>query len=180
MPDQNPSGKKHAMRPLRLVLAAAACLLQSALVHADGFHAGIDPRFIGSWKFDSYLGTVIFHTSFANGDFKRSVYDHGHLADVSKGTWSADGNIFHIVFLRRATGAHPDRFATIEQHIDQAIIEVAADSYVVHEPSARGAGLIKWVRIGGSDISQYKADERDPPAAPAPDTSPAGTQARSP
>ncbi len=156
------------MRPHLLILAAVAGFLATPALRADEARAGIDPHFIGSWKFSNYLGTVIFHTSFANGDFTRSLYDHGHLADVSKGRWSADGSTFHIVFLRRATAARPDRFAAIEQHVDQEIIEVSPDSYVVHEPSARGAGLIKWVRIGATDISQYKADAPDPPAEPTP------------
>ena len=141
-----------------------------------------DPRLIGSWKYNNGLGTLFFHTSFANGDFKRSIYDHGRLQELSKGRWSSNGGVFHIIILKRATPSRPGYFANVEQHIDQEIIEISSDSYVVHEASFRGDGLIKWIRIGGSDASQYKADDPTQSAdpTPAPGASAAGRESRQP
>jgi hypothetical protein len=125
-----------------------------------------DPRLIGSWKYDNGFGTLFFHTSFANGDFRRSIYDHGRVREVAKGRWSSDGGIFHIIILKRATSQDPGHFANVEQHVDQEIIEIGSDSYVVHEASFKGDGLMKWIRLGGSDAAQFKADEPDQSADP--------------
>jgi hypothetical protein len=170
------------MNLYRLLGIAVLFAGASASVHADDSPGGMDRRLVGSWKFSNYMGTLVFHTSFANGDFKRSVYDHGKFKETSKGRWSTDGKTFHIVLLKRATFAHPDRFADIDQRIDQQIIEISADSYVVHEPSAAGDGLMRWIRIGVSDVSQYKADEPDPTAdpAPAPTIAPSAQASRQP
>jgi hypothetical protein len=159
-------------RLARLLGVAAALIFLPAGARAGDSPPGIDPRLIGSWKFSNGFGIVVFHTSFANGDFSRTVYDHGKLEDTSKGRWSSGGNVFHIVFLKRATPARPGWYANIEQHVDQGIIEISADAYVVREASAAGDKLMRWVRIGGSDPADFKADEPDVPATPAP--SPAG------
>jgi hypothetical protein len=164
------------MNAFRLLVSFAFLGFISVPTFAGDNSPTDDPRLIGSWKYDNGLGTLFFHTSFSNGDFKRSIYSHGRLQEVAKGRWSCNGGVFHIIILKRATSPHPELLANVEQHIDQEIVEISSDSYVVHEASFRGDGLIKWIRIGGSDITQFKADEpnQSTDTTPVPAASPAG------
>jgi hypothetical protein len=170
------------MNILRLLASFALLSFISVSTFAEDNSQVGDPRLIGSWKYNNGLGTLFFHTSFANGDFKRSIYDHGRLQELAKGRWSCSGGVFHIVILKRASSSNPEHFANVEQHIDQEIIEISSDSYVVHEASFRGDGLIKWIRLGGSDVSQYKADNPSQSTEPSPASGPpsAGQESRHP
>jgi hypothetical protein len=92
---------------------------------------------------------VLFHTSFANGDFQRSVYENGEFKVLAKGRWTADSKVFHIVLLKRTTYLHPGQWEEVNVRFDQPIVEMGTDWYVVYEASAKGDGLIKWIRITG-------------------------------
>jgi hypothetical protein len=116
-----------------------------------------DSRLVGSWKFSSGNGTVLFHTSFANGDFQRSIYENGKFKALAKGRWTADSRAFHIVLLKRTTYVSPGQWEDLNLHFDQPIVEMGTDSYVVYEADAKGDGLIKWTRIGGPQ--GFESDE---------------------
>jgi len=146
------------MRLTRILGLFAVVWIMPVIIHADNAATAVDNRFVGSWEFNGGLGTVLFHTSFANGDFKRIIYDQGKVEVVAKGKWYSDAHAFHIIIFKRMTPLNPDRFENVEQHFDQEIIEVSQDSYVIHEASAKGNGLIKWTRIGSSDVADFKAD----------------------
>jgi hypothetical protein len=151
------------MNLIRMLPILALVGLAPGTMFAGNPAAPIDTRLVGSWAFDNGFGNVLFHTSFANGDFKRTVYDRGKLVVVAKGTWYSDGHTFHIVILKRMTAANPGKFVNVEQHFDQEILDIAKDAYVVREPSVRGDGLIKWRRMGSADLAEYAADGPNQP-----------------
>ena len=156
------------MKLARLIAILAFVLVVQVRAFAADMPVTTDPRLIGSWKFSNGFGTVMFHTSFANGDFERSVYTNDRFQVSAKGRWSSDGKVFHIVILKRITPANPDRYENVEQHFDQEIVQIDENSYTVHEPEAKGDGLITWTRLVDSAHSKTKSDSPNQSKDPTP------------
>jgi hypothetical protein len=154
------------MKLARITAILAFVLGVQARAFAADTPITTDPRLIGSWKFNNGIGVVLFHTSFANGDFERSVYINDRCQVSAKGRWSSDGKVFHIVILKRITPANSDQYENVEQHFDQDIVQIGENSYTVREPDAKGDGLITWTRLVDSVHSKTKSDSpnqsRDP------------------